>query len=70
MMFVLIPPRARGISGGIIGVFDILSPKRGGGGLFISNEGILLTVFGLFSANNLSAKEPCFYPFESFLVAY
>ncbi len=33
-------------------------------------EGILFVFFGLFSANNLSAKLPCFYPFASFFTAY
>ena len=33
-------------------------------------EGILLTLLGLFYANSLSAKPPCFYPFDYFLTAY
>lgn len=64
-----IPPLARGISGGREGCLENLSPK-GAGGLFIKREGILLALFGLFSARSLSAKVPNFYPFESFFEAY
>lgn len=45
--FDVIPPFAKGISGGRDGCFANLSPN-GGGGLFIRREGILLTLFGLF----------------------
>jgi hypothetical protein len=64
---MFIPPFANGISGAIIGCFIFLSLNIGG--LKIS-EGILLFVFGLFSANSLSAKVPCFSPFESFFTPY
>ena len=40
-------------------------------GWLYTMEGILLVFFGLFSANNLSAKDPCFYPtLLSFFTAY
>ena len=69
-MFGVIPPFASGIYGGIsCCCFINLSPNIGGG-LFINNDGILLILLGLFSANNLSANVPCFYPLESFLTAY
>ena len=45
--FDVIPPLARGIYEGSEGCFENLSPK-GGGGLLIINDGILLTLFGLF----------------------
>jgi hypothetical protein len=41
------------------GILLNLSPN-GDGRLFKSNEGILLILLGLFSANNLYAKVPCF----------
>jgi hypothetical protein len=62
----LIPPFAKGIYGLTKTCLFDLSPI----GALKTSEGILLTIFGLFSANNLSAKVPCFYPFESFLTAY
>ena len=66
----VIPPLARGISGGIVGTFDNFYPN-GGGGLCKSSDGILLTLFGLFSAKSLSANPPCFSPaFVSFFTAY
>lgn len=68
--FGAIPPFANGICGGIVGIFDILSPI-GGGGLCRTKEGILLELFGLFSASNLYAKPPCFsFVFVSFFTAY
>jgi hypothetical protein len=55
----VIPPLANGIYGGIVGILLNFYPY-GNGGLFNSNDGILLILFGLFSANSLSAKVPCF----------
>jgi hypothetical protein len=55
----VIPPLAKGISGGIVGAFENLSFK-GGGGLCRRRDGILLMLFGLFSAKSLSANPPCF----------
>lgn len=46
--FAVIPPFARGISGGTEGTFENLSPPNGWGGLLSSNDGILLELFGLF----------------------
>lgn len=50
--FGVIPPFANGICGGIVGIFDNLSPI-GGGGLCKTSEGILLALFGLFYAKSL-----------------
>jgi hypothetical protein len=68
--FGVIPPFASGISGGMVGILEYLSP-RGGGGLCSRRDGILLVLLGLFYASNRSAKPPCFSPaFVSFLTAY
>lgn len=45
--FGVMPPFAKGISGGMEGIFENLSAS-GGGGLWRSREGILLVLFGLF----------------------
>lgn len=50
--FGVMPPFAKGIYGGIEGIFENLSPS-GCGGLWRSRDGILFELFGLFSANNL-----------------
>lgn len=64
------PPFAKGISGGTDGPLLNLSPN-GCGGFCSRSDGILLVLFGLFYANNLYAKPPCFStPLASFLTAY
>lgn len=62
-----IPPFAKGISGTIIGC--CLKAYFATTGALNVKEGIFLMPLGLFSASNLSAYPPCFYPFDYFLMA-
>ena len=63
----LIPPLANGTSG--ITMACCLNAFSAITGALKLREGIFLIPLGLFSASNLYANPPCFYPLESFLMA-